>query len=113
MLSFLSKIFPSKSDKDIKRILPIVEEINGYSEHLQQLSDDELKGKTQEFRKRIAEATLEIEQEIASAKEQLTATELSLDRREELFTQIEEARKNLDAVVRSARRIVAGSVRRR
>src|SRR5271169_4623763 len=95
MLNFLSKIFPSKSDKDIKRIFPIVGEINGYYDQLQPLSDEELKGKTQEFRQRIAEATAEIEHEITSAKEQLKGAELSFDQREELFSQIEEGQKNL------------------
>ena len=99
MLNFLSKIFPSKSDKDIKRIFPIVEEINRYSEQLQGLTDEELKGKTQEFKQRIAEGTVEIKQEIDSAKEQLKSEELSLDQREDLFTRIEEAQKNLYATI--------------
>ncbi len=99
MLNFLSKIFPSKSDKDIKRIFPIVEEINRYSEQLQGLTDEELKGKTQEFKQRIAEVTAEIKQEIDSAKEQLKSEELSLDQREDLFTRIEEAQKNLYATI--------------
>ncbi len=99
MLNFLSKIFPSKSDKDIKRIFPVVEEINRYSEQLQSLTDEELKGKTEEFRQRIAEVTAEIKQEIDSAKEQLKAEELSLDQREDLFNQIEEAQKNLYATI--------------
>lgn len=55
MLKFLAKLFPSKSTKDIQRILPIVEEINAHFEQYQALSDEELKNKTAEFRARISE----------------------------------------------------------
>jgi preprotein translocase subunit SecA len=96
MLKLLSKLFPSKSEKDVARILPIVEEINRYFQEYQSLSDDELKGKTVEFRQRIKEATHEFEDEIASLKEQLKSPDIgSLDEREALYTQIEEAQSNL------------------
>jgi len=41
-MKLLSKIFPSKHEKDVKAILPIVEEINKYYEEYQELSDEEL-----------------------------------------------------------------------
>jgi len=94
MLQILSKIFPSKSEKDIKRIIPIVTQINEYFEQYKTLTDDELKGKTAEFRRRINEATQEYENEIASLKEQLRKGEdLSLEERENIYTHIEELQK--------------------
>ena len=94
MLQILSKIFPSKSEKDIKRIIPIVTQINEYFEQYKTLTDDELKGKTVEFRQRINEATQEYENEIASLKEQLRKGEdLSLEERENIYTHIEELQK--------------------
>jgi preprotein translocase subunit SecA len=96
MLKFLSKVFPSKSEKDVRRILPLVDEINRHFEEYQKLSDDELRAKTVEFRQRIKEVTKEIEDEIATFKEQLKSEEsLSLEERENIHTQIEEAEKNL------------------
>jgi preprotein translocase subunit SecA len=51
MLNFLqkglSKIFGSKSNRDIKSVEPIVTEINEHFEQYQQLNHDELRHKTQ------------------------------------------------------------------
>lgn len=62
-MKFLSKIFPSKHEKDTKAILPIVEEINKYYEEYQKLSDEELQNKTAEFKDRIKSEIDEIEKE--------------------------------------------------
>ncbi len=66
--TILTKIFGSKSEKDVKLILPIVEEINSFSEGLKQLTDEELKAKTAEFKAIIKENTKDMEDE----KEQLS-----------------------------------------
>ena len=59
--SFLTKIFGSKSAKDIKRLTPIVEEINEIFDGLNTLTDEELQAKTVEFRDKIHERTVELE----------------------------------------------------
>ncbi|MBL8027756.1 MAG: preprotein translocase subunit SecA, partial [Fibrobacteres bacterium] len=51
---FLTSIFGSKHDRFIKRVKPVVAEINKFYEGLASLSEDELKGKTNEFRDRLA-----------------------------------------------------------
>ncbi len=53
--SALTKIFGSKTDRDMKDILPIVDEINEHYAELASLTDDELKAKTPEFRQRLAD----------------------------------------------------------
>lgn len=58
----------SKSEKDVKKILPFVKEINTYFEQFQSLSNDELRNKTNEFRARIAEKLKDIDQQIADKK---------------------------------------------
>ncbi len=69
MIGILSKIFGgSKSEKDVKRLQPIVAEVNRNFSAYKSLSNDELRGKTQEFRRRIAEYLQEIDQEIASKR---------------------------------------------
>lgn len=97
MLKFLSTLFPSKSQKDVQRILPVVDEINGYFEEYRELSDEGLKAKTEEFRGRIKERTEEIEVENAALKEKLKADEnLSFEQREDIYTKIEETQERLD-----------------
>lgn len=78
MLKLISKIFGgTKSEKDIKDIKPIVEEINKIYETLHNISDDDLKNKTIEFRNIILEKTKNIEEEKASLKDQLQNDNLS------------------------------------
>jgi len=57
MLDTLMKaVFGSKHDRELKRVRPIVDEINRHYESYQSLSDEELRGKTTEFKTRIAAA---------------------------------------------------------
>lgn len=51
-MSILKKIFGS-NEKEVSKLQPLVEKINALDEKISALSDDELKGKTQEFRDRI------------------------------------------------------------
>ncbi len=51
----LTKVFGSKNEREVKALWPYVEEINRIYESLSSLSDDELKGKTAEFRRRHEE----------------------------------------------------------
>lgn len=98
MLKLFKKIFGDKHTKDIKRILPIVEQINKYYEEYQKLTDDELRAKTQEFKQRIKEATKDIEEKINEIKEQLKG-ELNLEQSEELYSELEEYEKELDETI--------------
>jgi preprotein translocase subunit SecA len=50
----LKTLFGSKHDRDVKRVTPIVAEINEHFEPLRTLSDEELRAKTAEFKGRIA-----------------------------------------------------------
>ena len=66
MLGFLSKIFGgSKSEKDVQKIQPLVGQINAFFQQYQSLSNDQLRGKTAEFRGRIREHLSEIDARIA------------------------------------------------
>jgi preprotein translocase subunit SecA len=66
MFGFISKIFGgSKSEKDVKKIEPYVGKINQSFSSYQSISNDELRGKTAEFRRRIKEHLSTIDKEIA------------------------------------------------
>lgn len=49
----LGKIFGTKHERDIKKLLPLVEKINSLESEVKKLSDEEMRGKTTEFRQRI------------------------------------------------------------
>ncbi len=59
-MSIVDKIFGTHSERELKRVKPIVDKIESYRPSMMELSDDELKGKTKEFKKRLEEgATLD------------------------------------------------------
>ena len=59
-MSALSKIFGSHSERELKRIYPIADKFESYKEAMGKLSDEELKDKTREFKKRLEDgATLD------------------------------------------------------
>ena len=58
MLKWLSGLVDS-NEKQVQRLRPLVEDINGFEAEYEKLSADELKGKTAEFKKYLAEAAAE------------------------------------------------------
>lgn len=81
MLGIISKLFGgNKSDKDVKKIMPQVQKINEYFAAYASLSNDELRGKTAEFRQRIQDHLKPIDEEINEknkAAEELAFSDLS------------------------------------
>jgi preprotein translocase subunit SecA len=68
--NIVTKIFGSKHERDVKKIRPLVDEINQLYEQYQSLSDEDLKGKTEEFKKRIKERTGELDEQLEALKEE-------------------------------------------
>ena len=52
--TLLAKVIGTANDRELKRIRPFVAEINSKEAEIQRLSDDGLRGKTAEFRQRLA-----------------------------------------------------------
>ncbi|MBN1385304.1 MAG: preprotein translocase subunit SecA [Elusimicrobia bacterium] len=61
MLNYIfRKVFGTKSERDVKKILPLIEQINSLEEKTKKISDDALKLKTDEFKSRLSKGeTLE------------------------------------------------------
>ena len=53
-MAFLQKIFGTHSERELKKIRPIVDRIEALEEEYRALTDDELKAKTKEFKDRLA-----------------------------------------------------------
>ncbi len=90
----ISKIMGSKSERDIKKIQPIVDEIKSFEDEMRQLSDDELRAKTGEFRTEIREATAATQKKIDEIKKELdvihTSAAEEMDKRGELELELDE-----------------------
>jgi preprotein translocase subunit SecA len=99
MLKFFSKLFGSKKEKDVSELYPVVAEINEHYATLQSLSDDDLRGKTQEFKTRIAEAISEVRGQIDGIQAELKTVSEPLQR-EELFNRLEALEKEEYATIK-------------
>jgi len=71
MLNIFKKIFGDKHAKNLKELSPIVDEINQEYEKIKDLSDEQLKNKTVEFKEKIQNETAEIREKIDGIKKQL------------------------------------------
>jgi preprotein translocase subunit SecA len=95
MLDFFSKLFGSKSERDVKALLPIVEKIKAEFAKLDGISNDELRAKTISFKETIVEGLSGIDSEIQAIKDR-TETELDMDVSEkvDLYTQLDKLEKD-------------------
>jgi preprotein translocase subunit SecA len=98
MIGYLSKLFGgSKSEKDVKKVQPLVAKINQFFADYQQLSHDQLRGKTQEFREIIKKHLSAIDEKIAErnkAAEDLPFSDLL--GKDEIYQEVDKLRKERD-----------------
>ena len=54
-MNVIQKVFGTHSQRELKRILPLVDQIEALRPQMMELSDEALRGKTKEFKKRLAD----------------------------------------------------------
>ena len=86
--SILKFFIGDKTKKDIKSILPIVEEVKSFESEISKLNNDELREQTQNFKSEIELSINEIKSKIKELKEAVDKTD-DFDEKEELYTQID------------------------
>ncbi|MFN5648163.1 MAG: preprotein translocase subunit SecA [Sphingobacteriales bacterium] len=98
MFNFISKLFGgSKSDKDVHRIQPVVTQTSTFFQEYKNLTNDQLRGKTLEFRQKISEHLTEINAEINQFKQQAEALPSEdINGKDELYKQIDALVKKKD-----------------
>ena len=98
VLGSIAKIFGgSAQERSLKELQPIVEEINSHFQSFASLSHDELRGKTNEFRQRIADYLKDIDTEIQEKNEKVESlpNEAVLEK-EEIYEEITNLEKSRD-----------------
>src|SRR4051812_25623023 len=104
MLKFIAKIFGTKSEKDIKRIMPLVEQTKQEGEKLKSVSHDELREETKKIQAQINEELRNIDEKIAALHKQIADNaSLDINQKEAIFAEIdnleEERNKELEKVL--------------
>ncbi|HEX6177735.1 MAG TPA: preprotein translocase subunit SecA, partial [Thermoanaerobaculia bacterium] len=78
---FLTAIFGSKHERDVKAMRPIVAQINALEPEISALSDDQLRAKTDEFRERLrplVHALEEVKKEVPRDENAVKAAQADL-----------------------------------
>jgi preprotein translocase subunit SecA len=96
MLGLLSKLFGSKSNRDIKLIQPLVEKTKEEYSKLHSLSNDELRQRTIDFKARIQEFLEEIDKDIAVVKTKAESEDLPINEKTSLYDQLDKLQKDRD-----------------
>ena len=92
LVKSISKLFGgTKSEKDIRQLMPLVEEINNHFNSFNQLTHDELRAKTAELKATIAEHLKPIDTKIADIKAEIVSLDANqVVEKDELLTEIEQ-----------------------
>mgnify|MGYP003974951989 FL=1 len=88
ILNSVIKIFVGdKQQKDLKILQPIVKKVTAFNSSLSELTNDELRAKTAEFKQRIAERTNTFSDQIIALEQE--SKEAEIDRQETIFSEID------------------------
>ena len=112
-MNFLKWIFGSKNDREVKKLWPLVHQINEIEAGLQKLSDDELRQKTAEFKARLEEGRKqrgyhELVAEVRKLESELRSDEAKAQRRKAF----EAEQQLLDEILPEAFAVVKNACRR-
>jgi preprotein translocase subunit SecA len=102
--TLIGKVFGTKNDRELKRLMPRVAEINALEPAIQKLSDDELRAKTEAFRQRVQERLASIADEPEADSDR--RKQLETDRYNALQEVLNEILPEAFAIVREAGRRV-------
>lgn len=95
LFDFATKLFGNKYEKDLKEINPVIDQIKAFYPSIESLSNDDLRQKTTDFKAQIQEAVATKRNTISELKEKAEQTELSLNEKENTYTEIDRLEKEV------------------
>jgi preprotein translocase subunit SecA len=105
--SILGKFFGSKSQRDIKEILPMLNQIREAYPIIEKLSNDELRAKSNEIKEFVRNSTKEKEEHIRVLKEQIESGTIEVERMEDAYHEIDKIEKeNIQIVEQSLNEVL-------
>ena len=98
LVDIIKKVFGTKSDRDMKQVKPILDKVLAAYESIDKLSNDELRAKTEELKKKLRDGEAPFEKRIAEIKEELEK-DIPVSRKESLATESDKLVKDEDAEI--------------
>ncbi len=86
---FLNKFLGKKSDRDRKKIWPIVEKVKSEYKKISRLTNDDLRAKTESLKKEIADSVKSQEDRIAELRKKVDADDINIDEKESIYEEID------------------------
>ncbi|MBR5898929.1 MAG: preprotein translocase subunit SecA [Muribaculaceae bacterium] len=93
LISFISKLFGNKSQRDLKELMPIVEKINALGPKVKEMSNDQLRDAIAQVRQALANSTQADQSAIDELKAKIET--LPFDQRQPLWDEIDKREKNI------------------
>ncbi|MCI4671100.1 MAG: preprotein translocase subunit SecA [Bacteroidia bacterium] len=94
MKNLLKKLFGTKKDRDVKMLEPYVGKVHEVYDGYSSMTDNELRGKSDELRQRIKDHTRDLQDELAQLKEEAENTK-DINRKNDLYDEIDKLTKDL------------------
>ena len=98
LVDIIKKVFGTKSDRDMKQVKPILDKVLAAYESIDKLSNDELRAKTEELKKKLRDGEAPFEKRIAEIKEELEK-DITVSQKESLATESDKLVKDEDAEI--------------
>ena len=93
LISFISKLFGNKSQRDLKELMPIVEKINALGPKVKEMSNDQLREAIAQVRQSLVNSTQADQSAIDELKAKIET--LPFDQRQSLWDEIDKREKNI------------------
>ncbi|MCI5990672.1 MAG: preprotein translocase subunit SecA [Candidatus Cryptobacteroides sp.] len=98
LVDIIKKVFGTKSDRDMKHVKPVLDKVLAAYETIDKLSNDELRARSEELKRRLREVEEPFENRIAEIKSQLES-DIPVKKKEELATESDKLVKDEDAAI--------------
>ena len=98
--NLIRSFFGSKSDRDIKEVMPIVANALAEYDKLKNLSNDELRALSSKLKNEIRDSIKSENEKVEALKQQADNTELSIEEKEDIYRDIDKLEKQIDALVK-------------
>ena len=95
----LKKIFGDKNQNDLNTLSPVINQTEIAYKALRNISDDQLREKTSEFKQHLKNSCSEIRSKIVELKQKAALTELSISEKESIYSDIDKFEKDEDELI--------------
>ncbi|AQG81681.1 preprotein translocase subunit SecA [Spirosoma montaniterrae] len=89
MINLIAKLFGTKSQRDVKELLPYVEKVNAEFAQLKDLSNDQLRQISADLKAQIAAELADIDSQLAELTEAASHADVDVNEKERLFNRID------------------------